>query len=512
MLGLTKLPIQPIIDQENPLYCSPANPAHPLAQSPAYMNEFTFKLSQVIYDRGKVHRSGSTVGSRRRINFGRPIRTSRVMQGPIKNGSRTLNPVPWRPSFAPDFSQKRKRSPFVDPSGTGSTYGTETSMVDEESDLLHGSVKRVKSDGSHDSSSFILSERADYLAIPAEAFESSQPSANGDGLRIQQHHKRHVRVPQLTLDESSCADNPDDNNVASFIEQLDSMFAGSRLRERISHLKPENHQDLVDILSHFGLLNLASLILLRGVEIKTISLTESMKEVNGLNEGGRDVLHAFTLPDSFTSLTSLNMNNAPLRFSQVRDIVSLPNLKILCLDNTGVGDPWIFVLTAMRSTLHELHIMNNDQITDECVPAFAYIGHLQMLDIRGTAISIHGLRRLAQDFVDEIGSKLSVEFPDACAKYISSRHTQYEADLEPIFPIVERVSQCEGLSISSLKKNLKIHSTANPAIKLTGNQAELCDRLKDILRIREADMKVMRLLDWYDDSVDAIGVDEEWEV
>lgn len=93
------------------------------------------------------------------------------------------------------------------------------------------------------------------------------------------------------------------------------------------------------------------------------------------------------------------------------------------------------------------------------------------------------------------------------------RHAQYAVDLHPIFPVVTTVSQCQGLTVPSLKKNLKIHAVANPTIKITGSQGELRDRLMETLRVREADAKVLRLLEWYDDSVDAIGesIDEELE-
>lgn len=74
----------------------------------------------------------------------------------------------------------------------------------------------------------------------------------------------------------------------------------------------------------------------------------------------------------------------------------------------------------MRSKLYELHVSNNDQITDDCVSAFMHIGRLQTLDIRGTSISIHGLRRLAEDFVDDIGSKLKADIPDICTDYMNS--------------------------------------------------------------------------------------------
>lgn len=69
-----------------------------------------------------------------------------------------------------------------------------------------------------------------------------------------------------------------------------------------------------------------------------------------------------------------------------------------------------------------------------------------------------------------------------------------DLDADPIFPIITSASQCQGLSVTSLKKNLKMHATVNPSIKLTGTQDELCSRLAEILIARQADMQVQLLL------------------
>ncbi|KAG8856037.1 hypothetical protein FRB96_006604 [Tulasnella sp. 330] len=512
MLGLRRVPTTPIIDQDNPLYVSyMSGPAHPFAQ-PHPVNTFMLQLTQAVLDEVRVQRSSSAARRRRRSAIGRPARPSRVHNLLLED--HTLSIVPWRPSFAPDISKKRKRDSLGDQSAYNATR---TLTQDGQGDLLCGPVKHVRSNGSYDSASFVLSDRADCLSIPAHAFESSQSGVDGYIQDIQPD-EQHSYDSQLTLDpnddvHAGVARAEGLASVAAFVERLDGMFSGTRLKERISHLSPETDQDLVDIISHFGLLNLASLTLLQNADIKTMSLTESMKGVNGLNEGGRDALQAFTLPYSFIALTNLILSDVPLRNSQIRDVIFLPNLGVLRLDNTSIENPSIFILVAMRSKLYELRIRNNNKISDDCVSAFAHIGRLQSLDIRGTSISIHGLRRLAKDFVDEIGSRLNVDTPDICTEYMNSRDTQYATNLEPVFPIVTTASQCPGLTIPSLKKNLKIHAVANPAIKITGNQVELCDRLMDVLRIREADAKVLRLLNWYDDSVDAIGesFDEELE-
>lgn len=80
----------------------------------------------------------------------------------------------------------------------------------------------------------------------------------------------------------------------------------------------------------------------------------------------------------------------------------------------------VFILTGLRSSLIELHIANNPEITDECTPALNHIGRLQYLDISGTAITIVGLRRMALDFVQGDTARLRVEVPVQCSEYMNS--------------------------------------------------------------------------------------------
>ena len=72
--------------------------------------------------------------------------------------------------------------------------------------------------------------------------------------------------------------------------------------------------------------------------------------------------------------------------------------------------------------------------------------------------------------------------------------THYAAGVEAIFPIIRNPSLCDGLSLPSLKKNLKLHAEANPSISLSGNQEELRERLRNVLVTMEADAHVQKLL------------------
>lgn len=200
MLSLRRVPTTPIIDQENPLYCAhlsyTSDPLRPFPP-PHSMNAFTLQLTQAVLEKVRVERSSSAARRRRRSAIGRPVRPSRVPN--LLAEDHTLNIVPWRPSFAPDISKKRKRESPDDQSA----YTTSRTLSrDGEGNLLCGPVKHVRSEGSYDSASFVLSDRADYLAIPAHAFESSQSGVVDGYIQDMQPDGKRLHDSQLALDSN----------------------------------------------------------------------------------------------------------------------------------------------------------------------------------------------------------------------------------------------------------------------------------------------------------------------
>jgi hypothetical protein len=96
-------------------------------------------------------------------------------------------------------------------------------------------------------------------------------------------------------------------SISTLIERLDASMPGIRLKERLSALNLTCHQDIADFLGQHGrwysesddsgletrapgYLNTRVLDTLRSSEIETLSMTESLRDEDGLNMGGRDTI------------------------------------------------------------------------------------------------------------------------------------------------------------------------------------------------------------------------------
>lgn len=104
-----------------------------------------------------------------------------------------------------------------------------------------------------------------------------------------------------------------------------------------------------------GHLNVHVLNALRMSEIKSLSLTTSINDADGLNLAGRDILPGerfkvniysasdtvapvFSKPNSFLFLSELFLSGTPLADSDIVYIHHLPRLAKLILDDTEIGN------------------------------------------------------------------------------------------------------------------------------------------------------------------------------
>lgn len=75
----------------------------------------------------------------------------------------------------------------------------------------------------------------------------------------------------------------------------------------------------------------------------------------------------------------------------------------------------IFYLVSLRHTLINLTLRGNRSVTDKALPALLLLAHLRILDLRGTIISMTGLRCLTP-----FSDNLFLDVPEDCEAYLDS--------------------------------------------------------------------------------------------
>lgn len=80
-------------------------------------------------------------------------------------------------------------------------------------------------------------------------------------------------------------------------------------------------------------------------------------------------------------------------------------------------------LVALKHTLTYLDLAWNEAITDDCIPSLCALQQLEILSLKGTNITMDGLRKLAWS-VRSLGESeersISLVVPTECEQYIYS--------------------------------------------------------------------------------------------
>lgn len=162
-------------------------------------------------------------------------------------------------------------------------------------------------------------------------------------------------------------------------------------------------------------------------------------------------------------------------------------------------------LIALRQNLVHLELSWNDRISDDSMPTLCKFTKLAFLSLKGTAVTMKGLRKLACS-AKEREKKLSIILPTECEDYICSKltdgpifstglfifhtgqHEMYEVNLAS--PLIYDPDACPALSKSALVDNLATHASRNPEISVEGTKPELEKRLRKVLDRRKKDLVV----------------------
>ena len=228
----------------------------------------------------------------------------------------------------------------------------------------------------------------------------------------------------------------------------------------------------------------------------------------------------FRKSQHFHALSILVLEYVPLTDDDLLHIHHLQSLEELNLNYTDVCDTGyaplcrdlnfiyllarVFYLVALRHTLTTLKLRGNKSVTDKALPALLLLSHLRVLGLRGTIISMAGLRLLVP-----FSDRLFLDVPADCEAYLDSEshisffaesalttgvalHTQYL--LSPLPPLITEPEVVSTLERAALKRNLSAHAAYNSAICTTGNKSVLCTQLIDILERRQGDLAVREMV------------------
>ncbi|KAH8146040.1 uncharacterized protein LAJ45_09962 [Morchella importuna] len=194
--------------------------------------------------------------------------------------------------------------------------------------------------------------------------------------------------------------------------------------------------------------------------------------------------------DQFSNLTVISFRNTQLLNDDVASLRLLSHLESLDLTGTGVGTQSLHHLVCHRHTLKRLNLSHNPLIDDDARVALSAFPNLAAIYLRGTSITMPGLRRFVQGVLPLSCRLLSI--PEQCINYLNTRQEKYMVDIPEDY--VQDPARVDALTLPALKRNLEFHGKANKDIHVTGTKAELNNRLFVILSNRLADSKIIGVM------------------
>ncbi|KAF8344758.1 hypothetical protein F5887DRAFT_969767 [Amanita rubescens] len=270
--------------------------------------------------------------------------------------------------------------------------------------------------------------------------------------------------------------------------ETNSMLPGIRIKERLMERikNGAGHQGIIDFFGENGHLNANVLELFRASRVTKISLSESFRDINGLNLVSDDSFFVFSKPNSFRYLTTLFLDRICLKTPTLSHLQHLPKLATLSLFDTGIDNDALRYLFPLKFTLMSLNIARNPEIDDEATSALLPMTRLIYLSIAETSIGMPGARELVNGWIKK-GRRLSINFPHWCHEYVATMGSKYSLELPP--PLI-----FEPLPLWSAR-NLAVHAAVNKEVSTGGTKKEMADRLKSLLEMRLADLEVRRLIE-----------------
>ncbi|CUS10401.1 unnamed protein product [Tuber aestivum] len=231
----------------------------------------------------------------------------------------------------------------------------------------------------------------------------------------------------------------------------------------------------------------------RGSELRFLDLSSPSSppsEIPIPNKPPALILGSLYQQDQFAALTTLSLRNTQLSNNDLGLLVLLTSLVDLDISNTGLGVHSLHHIVCHHKTLAQLNLSHNQGMDDDCRVPLAALPKLARIYLRGTNISMPGLRRLVTGALP--GNCRLLSLPNHCITYLNNRESHYSMDIPD--PYAHDPRKLENMNLPELKRNLELHARANSEILLTGSKSELFYRLNNILQSRIADAKIIKVL------------------
>jgi len=211
-------------------------------------------------------------------------------------------------------------------------------------------------------------------------------------------------------------------------------------------------------------------------------------------------------------LRYLDLTSVRLCDNDVKRLVNVSTIETLHLGNTDIGTDALCYLAFLKESLSLLHLQANPKIDDDAVPMLGALHNLRLLNIEGTSITMHGIRKLSGR-LDRDKRSMRISMPDACEAYVQDLSSHYCLHLDP--PLITSPDAVPSLSMSALRTNLAAHHAVNGKILPTGTKAEMAQRLTDILETRKLDLTFEDVCRRAEESsgsdTDSYLQDDDWE-
>jgi len=202
------------------------------------------------------------------------------------------------------------------------------------------------------------------------------------------------------------------------------------------------------------------------------------------------ILRSLYRQDQFAALTTLSLRNTQLVNNDLSLLMLLTSLADLDISNTGLGVHSLHHIVCHHRTLVQLNLSHNQGMDDDCRVPLAALPKLARIYLRGTNISMPGLRRLVTGALP--GNCRLLSLPNHCIAHLNDRESHYSVDIPDSYAHDPR--ELGNMNLSELRRNLELHAKINRGILLTGSKSELFSRLDNILRNRLADTRIVRML------------------
>ena len=191
----------------------------------------------------------------------------------------------------------------------------------------------------------------------------------------------------------------------------------------------------------------------------------------------------------FSKLSNVCLRGLYLSDDDVALLRVLPHLTILNLSSTGISNNALHHLVCHHKSLTGLNISENQQITDDARFTLGALDNLTVIYLRGTNMSMGGLRQLALNVLPKKCRIFSI--PVAAINLLQKMQGKYCDFIPPGY--IDDASKVEHLTLAALKKNLELHAKYGE-VSLTGNKVDLVHRLKALLTNRRGDMRLVEIL------------------